>query len=273
MQRRLDDGASRPATFRPGTKPGEYRPTAPDFFPAFLAGWGKVTPFALRNSLQFRPEKPFDIDSAAYTADYNEVKAIGEDKSALRTKEQSEIAQFWYEASGQGWNRITRVAAEQKNLDVWQSARLFALVNIAMADGFIGGFEAKYHFGYWRPITAIGEGFADGNAATDGQLDWNAFLPTPPVPDYPSTHSVLGAAAARVLARCFESDFVTFNMTSGQPFAGITRHFWSFSQAAEENGASRVLAGIHFRNAVTAGVRQGYDIGEYAFNTLLKPVR
>ena len=114
-------------------------------------------------------------------------------------------------------------------------ARLLALVNVAMADGFIGGFEAKYHYNYWRPATAIRE-------TTDP--DWLSNLITPPVPDYPSTHTVLGAAAAAVLARFFETDYVAFTMTSGAPYGGITRRFWSFSEAAQENGASRVLAGI-----------------------------
>jgi hypothetical protein len=264
LQLRTGDGSERNVTIPAGTKPGEYRPTAPDFTPAFLPAWGEVKPFAMKNGSQFRPDKPHKLDSAAYLADFNEVKAIGEEKSATRTTEQSEIAKYWYEGSGQGWNRIARAVADGKGLNLWESARLFALVNIAMADGFIGGFEAKYHYNFWRPITAIRE---------DVQDDWNAFLPTPPVPDYPSTHSVLGGAAARAMALFFGSDFVSFQMTSGAPFAGVTRKFWSFSEAAEENAASRVLAGIHFRTATRAGVRQGEQIADYAFETLLRPAK
>ena len=150
-----------------------------------------------------------------------------------------------------------------RQLDAWTTARLLALVNVAMADGFIGGFEAKYHYNYWRPATAIRE-------TTDPT--WLSNLTTPPVPDYPSTHTVLGAAAAAVLARFFETDYVTFAMTSGAPYGGITRRFWSFSEAAQENGASRVLAGIHFPTAVKAGYEQGDRIGAYAFEQLLTPL-
>ena len=132
-----------------------------------------------------------------------------------------------------------------------------------MADGFIGGFEAKYHYNYWRPATAIRETV---------DATWLSNLPTPPVPDYPSTHTVLGAAAAAVLARFFETDYVSFQMTSGAPYAGITRRFWSFSEAAQENGASRVLAGIHFPTAVKAGYEQGDRIGAYAFDQMLTPL-
>jgi hypothetical protein len=273
LNRRTGDGSEIRASEPAGTQPGEYRPTAPDFTPAFLPRWGKVLPFALRTSSQFRPVAPYKLDSPEYAMDYNEVAAIGDRRSTTRTEEGSEIAMFWYEQSGQGWNRIARVVAEQKGINLWQAARLFALVNIAMADGFIGGFEAKYHFDYWRPSTAIAEADADGNADTQTIQNWLPFLGTPPVPDYPSTHSVLGAAAAKVLARFFGTDFIEFEFTSGAPYPEITRKFWSFSQAAAENGASRILAGIHFRNAVRAGMHQGEEIGEYVYATQLRTIR
>ncbi|MCI0691795.1 vanadium-dependent haloperoxidase [candidate division KSB1 bacterium] len=158
---------------------------------------------------------------------------------------------------------FAREVAIAQQLDVVENARLFALVNLAMADGFIGGFEAKYHYNYWRPATAIREA---------GDSSWVSYLWTPPVPDYPSTHTVLGAAAAAGLERFFGTDFVNFTMTSGAPYAGITRKFWSFSEAARENGASRVLAGIHFSTAVNAGYLQGSRIGTWVFEQVLRPV-
>ncbi len=179
----------------------------------------------------------------------------------------------WYEHSTQGWNRIAREVAEARGLDLWDSARLFALVNVAMADGFIGGFEAKYYYDFWRPVTAIREAANDGNAATAADPNWLSELSTPPVPDYPSTHTVLGAAAAAVLARVLETDFIEFSMTSGAPYAGTTRRFWSFSEAARENGASRVLAGIHFQSAVGAGYLQGEAVGAWTVGAILRPVR
>lgn len=260
---RKNDGANRTVTRAPGTKPGEYRPTPPDFTPAWFAHWGDITPFVLKSSAQFRPVPPPAVTSATAIADMEEVREIGAEKSATRTTEQSEIARFWYEGSSQGWNRIAREVAISQQLDTWENARLFALVNLAMADGFIGGFEAKYYYNYWRPSTAIREA---------GDKEWINYLPTPPVPDYPSTHTVLGAAAATVMAKFFGTDFIAFSMTSGAPYAGITRTFWSFSEAARENGSSRVLAGIHFTTAVNAGYQQGTQIGEWVYENALRPV-
>ena len=261
---RADDGAAQHQTYKPGAHAGAYRPTPPDFTPALFSHWGGITPFALKTAAQFRPGAPADPASALALADIAIVRQIGGTTSTTRTTEQEEIARFWYENSTQGWNRIARELALARDLDEWTTARLLALVNVAMADGFIGGFEAKYHYNYWRPATAIREA---------GDATWLSLLPTPPVPDYPSTHTVLGAAAATVLARFFETDYVSFSMTSGAPYAGITRRFWSFSAAARENGASRVLAGIHFPTAVKAGYEQGERIGTYVFDELLAPVK
>ena len=147
---------------------------------------------------------------------------------------------------------------------MWENARLLALVNLAMADGYIAGFESKYYYNYWRPVTAIRE---------LGDSEWLSYLPTPPVPDYPSTHTVEGAAAATVMARFFNTDFISFSMTSGGPYPGITRKFWSFSEAARENAASRVLCGIHFSTAVNAGYIQGERIGDWVFEHALRPAK
>ena len=227
-----------------------------------MAQWGGITPFALKSSSQFRPAPPPAVDGDLARRDVAQVRAIGGQDSTVRTDEQSEIARFWYENSPQGWNRIARNVAGPRQLDLWESARLLALVNVAMADGFIAGFEAKYHYAFWRPATAIREA---------GAREWLSYLQTPPVPDHPSTHTVLGAAAATVLARFFENDFVAFETTSGNPYPGITRSYWSFSEAARENGASRVLAGIHFPTAVRAGYQLGEDVGNWAFEHALLP--
>ena len=262
LKARENDGANRTVQYTPGTKPGEYCPTPPDFTPAFKPNWGSVTPFVLTSPAQFRPAEPPVVNSPSALADIEEVKTIGGSKSVTRTAEQSEIARYWYENSPRGWNRIAREVAAARQFDAWENARLFALVNLAMADGYIGGFECKYHYNYWRPVTAIRE---------RGDSEWLSYLWTPPVPDYPSTHTVVGAAAATVMARFFNTDLVSFSMTSGAPYPNITRKFWSFSEAARENGASRILAGIHFRTAVNEGYIQGARIGEWVFANALRP--
>src|SRR5262245_59766710 len=166
--------------------------------------------------------------------------------------------------------REAGVLAKQ-SLDLWRSARLFALLNFAMADGFIAGFEANYFYNFWRPVTAIRAGGTDDNPDTVADPAWLPFLVTPNIPDYPSTHSVLGAAAAEVLAHFFGADTISFTTTSGAPFPGITRSFTSFSQAAQENANSRVYAGIHFRSACRDGLIQGARVGRYVFEHTLRP--
>jgi len=272
---RSDDGSTAQVPYTPGTEPGDWRPTPPGFLPALAPGWGDVTPFALRIGSQFRPDPSpyFDLTSAAYTCDYNEIKSIGKADGSTRTAEQSEIARFWYESSTIGWNRIARNLAAEQGLDLWSNARLFGLVNLGLADGYISTYEAKYFYNFWRPVTAIRAGDLDGNPRTIADPEWTSFLVTPPIPDNSSGHSVAGAGVAHVLARFFDNDNICFTTTSGAPFPGITRSFTSFSQAAQENADSRVYAGIHFRSACRDGLKQGTKVGRYIFNHFLKPVR
>ena len=179
---RANDGASVVIAYTPGTLPGQWQPTqnpAPpspagaELLPAVLPGWGNVTPFVLHDGAQFRPDGPPSLTSEVYTQDFDQVKAIGEQFSTVRTADQSTIARFWYEGSPNMWNRITRNVAASHSLDSWENARVLALVNVAMADGFIAGFNAKYYFSFWRPVTAIREADADGNDDTvsDAELE------------------------------------------------------------------------------------------------------
>jgi hypothetical protein len=158
-------------------------------------------------------------------------------------------------------------------LNSWETARLLALVSVAVADGYIGGFETKYELNFWRPVTAIRAGDADGNDRTAGDPSWISFLNTPNLPDYTSTHSVAGGAAAAVMCRFFRTDNLAFTLPSGPPFTTVPpRSFSGFSQAASENGESRILAGIHFRTAVEDGIKQGKQIGNFAFTHALRAV-
>jgi hypothetical protein len=273
LSRRNADGANSTVEWSPGFLPGQYRTTPPANATPILPHWGKVAPFALRNSWQFRVDPPPDLYSDNYAGEVNELKLIGGVSSRLRTEEQSEIARHWYEASGQAWNRIARAVSEQQQLDLWANARLFALVNIALADGYIGNFESKYLYNFWRPITAIRDGDIDGNLDTAGDLEWNSFLINPAIPEWPSGHATVGAAAAELMARFFGTDSIAFRVTSDVPYAGTTRQYNSFSQAALENANSRVLAGIHFRASCVAGLWQGQRIGEYVYNNVLRPIR
>ena len=285
---RKGDRATDKVTYTAGTQPGQWRPhpnpvpanppvadaaLAPGNVAAMLPQWAQVMPFTMRAPWQFRLPPPPALTSELYARDYNEVKRLGGKQSTVRTDAQSEIARFWYEGSPQGWNRIARIIVAQRGLDRWEHARLFGLLNAAMADGYIAGADTRYLYNFWRPVTAIRAGAADGNDATTADPTWETFMNTPPLPDYPSTHSVLGGAAAVVMSRFFGTDQLGFTMTSGPPFAGITRSFKGFSQAQEENGDSRVYAGIHFRTSTVAGITQGEQIGRQAFAQYLQPYR
>jgi hypothetical protein len=254
----------------PGPNPGDFQ-----FIPGlpFAAGpgWGKVTPFVLTSSSQHRPKAPYALSSKKYAADFDEVKSLGAVDSTTRTAEQTEIALFWVEGAPQGWNRIARIVSVQHGLDLWQNARLFGLLNFASADGYIADFETKYFYKFWRPITAIRAADTDGNPDTVADPTWDSLRGTPPAPDYSSGHSVEGGAMSEVLARFFGTDKVSFS-TSSSTQPGVTRSFTSFSQAAEENGNSRVYIGFHFRHAVTEGIKLGSKVGEVAFNHYLRPV-
>jgi hypothetical protein len=269
INRRQGDGADKAAQplYVPRTSPGEYGFTPPFDFAA-QPGWGQVTPFVI-DIQDHEVDEPLNLRSAAYTLDLAYIKAIGERGSRFRTREQSEIAEFWYEDSPLGWNRIANTAVRQQKLDLWSAARAFALVNFAMADGFIAGFDAKYRFRFWRPETAIRAAQSEHGVA-DADTKWRPFLITPPVPDYPSTHTVLGWAAAEVLIELFgdRMEYAADSLT----LPGVIRHYKGFSAAAEENGQSRLYAGIHFSHAIRDGQRQGRSIGRVVARAL-GPVR
>lgn len=268
LNRRRTDGAAGAAqpSYVPRAGAGEYQFTAPFAFAA-QPGWGRVAPFAITPG-EHTLQGPLPLSSQHYAHDVEEVREIGHVASRTRTPEQTEIAKFWYEDSPLGWNRIANAVVRERRLDAWEAARAFALVHFAMADGFIAGFGQKYEHRFWRPVTAIHAAANDGNTATEPDASWQPLLVTPPVPDYPSTHTVLGWAAAEVLIDLF-GDRVRYSLTS-LTLPGVTRHYRGFSQAAEENGLSRLYAGIHFRHAIEEGRRQGRSIGKAVSQALPK---
>ena len=260
-----------------GDEPGEYCFTADPF--AFAPKLGELATFVLRDGSQFRPGPPHAVTDPRYTADFNEIKRLGGDgitTSSARTPDQTEIAMFWYESSPLQWNRIARRVGDR--LDPWEQARLFGLLNMALTDGYIGTFETKYEYDYWRPVTAIRLGGSDGNPGTAGDATWTPLMPTPPIPDYDSGHAVEGGAGAAVLRRFFHRDHVWFNtcsttVTDPPSDCDTYRSYRSFSEAAAENGLSRILIGYHFREAVEVGIEHGRMIGERAVDRFMRPTR
>ena len=242
-----------------GSGPGVWVPTPPAFLPYLLPQWGFVAPFAMSSSSQFRPPGSPSLDSQRYASDYNEVKELGAAIGSTRTEEQTEIALFWADGAGTEtppghWNSIAQILAAAQGNTLEQNARLFALLNIAMADAAICAWDAKYTFNFWRPVTAI--------AFAEPQLNWMSFIVTPPFPDYVSGHSTFSGAAATVLPRFFGTNDLPF--TTGSDFLpGVHRSFSNCLDAAEEAAMSRIYGGIHFRSASEDGLQAGISIGAY----------
>jgi vanadium-dependent haloperoxidase-like protein len=284
LARRAADGADAPwqnPNCPQAPPPGQYQCTPGFSFIAFEA-WEKVTPFVLHDSTQFRPGPPYALTDKAYTADFNEVKALGGDGTTTRiarTADQTEIALFWWESSPLKWSRIARTVALTRGLTLWENARLFALLNMALADGYIAMAATKNHYNFWRPVTAIQRGETDGNPDTAGDPTWTPLRPTPPDQDYASGHSIEGGAGAEVLKQVFGSDQISFQDCGVTLPAGSTcsdpspvrRSYTSFTQAADENAYSRILIGFHFRKATEAGTAYGRNIGERAVTLYLQP--
>jgi hypothetical protein len=282
---RASDGSERPLldpNYPQGTEPGEFR-FPPNTSAAFAPEWGKVTPFVLNHASQFRPGPSYKVSSKKYAADFNEVKLLGADgvhTASTRTPDQTQIALFWLESSPLAWNRMARTVSASRGLALWENARLFGLLNLALADGYIANADTKVRYNFWRPVTAVHLANDDGNPETVGDPTWTPLEPNYPNPDYDSGHSLEGGAAAEVFKKFFGTDNIgfracSFTLPPGQRCTDPTpvfREYRSFSQAENENAFSRILAGLHFRNATEEGVKHGRKIGNRVVNLFLRPV-
>jgi hypothetical protein len=252
-------------------QPGVYQ-GVPPFNIFFAPHWENVKLFSLERKDQFRSAPYPPLETEAYATAFNEVKELGKKNSATRTPDQTAYARFWYEFSEAGWNRVARTVITTQKLDLLEAARLLALVDMAIADAYTAGWDSKVYYNFWRPYTAIRKAAMDENHKTSPEENWEPQEPTPPVHDYPSTHSALGNAAATVLASLL-GDSTGFTMSSPTAVpAGSTRTFNSFSEAAIENANSRVMAGIHFRFSCEAGLELGKKIGKWTIENHLKPL-
>ena len=252
---------------------GKWRPEAglpPAGMPAVTPWLAVLRPFVMPSPDHFRPQGPPALNSPAYASDFEEVKRLGRAIGSSRTPEQTVIAFFWTDNTISHWNRIAVSIALQRRTRLSDNARLFALLNLAMADAGIAVWDAKFVSRFWRPFSAIPLAGTDGNAATTADPNWKSLLSTPNHQEYPSGHGGLSGAAARVLAAIF-GDRTTFtHRTDTAPFAPRTHR--RFSTAADEANNSRVYGGIHFRSAVTAGRIIGDSVGRLAMETLLLPL-
>jgi hypothetical protein len=257
-----------------GTLPGVWRPTIP-FFAQDPAPWvGEVRPFLLPDAEMVRSDGPNALTSAAYAEDFNEVKRLGSRTSTARTADQTEAA-IWWQGNGAFWNGVTRSIVAGRSLDIVDNARLFAMEDLAAADGFIGCYKDKYYWRFWRPVTAIREADTDDNPATEADASWTPLfdpstaqfgppLSTPPFPDHPSAHSCASSAIVGSMQDFFGTDKISFSAFSARTHT--TRSFERLSDALKEVIDARVWGGIHFRTADVQGAVLGKKVAHWERN-------
>jgi len=269
---RNTDGITKVVQYTPKTDLGSWTPTPPALAAALAPQWPQVTPFAMTSGSQFRPPGPPALEGAKYAEEVNYVKEIGKSDSLTRTPDQTAIAKFW--ANGAGtftppghWNQIAQNASALGGKSLEDSARLFALLNMALADAAISCWDAKYEYNLWRPVTAIRQADTDNNPNTTADPQWQPLLTTPPFPEYMSGHSTFSGAADAVMSSVFGSDFGFADR--GDQSVNSLRTYENFSQAADESGMSRIFGGIHFMSANVDGLSSGRNLGNYVVENFL----
>jgi hypothetical protein len=272
---RRNDGRFGPSQWVPNAAPGHWQPLLNPDGTQMLdpTPWvGGVQPFLLRSSSQFRTAGPQALSSAAWAADFNEVKALGSVNSTARTPEQTHIAIFWQSPVPQTWNAVARNLADDPTheVDTADSARLFAMLNLATADAAINCWNDKYYWDFWRPGAAIQRADEDGNPATEPDPTWTALI-TAPYPEHPSGHLCIDGSSLRVLQMFFGTDEIGFDVTSSR-FPGELRHFDRFSAPLEEITEARIWAGLHYRTADVQAELLGRNVAEYMAEHYFQPV-
>jgi hypothetical protein len=280
---RQNDGRFGPSPTPYPVAPGVWRPTPP-FFANDPAPWvGNVRPFIVPSAEMLRTDGPNILTSADYVEDFNEVKELGSLTSTTRTADETDAAIFWQDHLHAFMNRLFRDFAASHGLDIAESARLFAMENLAAADAAIGCWNDKYYWQFWRPITAIREADTDGNPDTQADPTWLPLfdpatpvcsglpLVTPPFPDHPSGHACGTSAFVHTLKNFFGTDRIGFSAFSNK--SCTTRSFERFSDALKEVIDARVWAGIHFRTADTQGAVLGKKVAQYLNKHYFEPIQ
>ena len=229
-----------------------------------------ITPLTLESASQFRPDGPSALTSEDYTDDFDQVKDLGRIDSTTRTPEQTIQALFWTDHDLRVWNDGMLALAVAHRLDLVQTARMLAMVHVSGGDAMIAGFEAKYHYWFWRPFTAIPQADTDGNPDTEADPTWQPLRTTPNFPEYPAAHCFHSSAVATALREFFGTDRVPFSLDSR--VTQSTREYTRFRDAVRDVELARTLAGFHFRNSCLQGAHLGRKVGRYVAKRYFQPV-
>lgn len=262
-----NDGSDATESYRYVTQPGVYVPTA-IVASSTVGGW---TPWVMKSGSQLRPAPPPALHSETWTRDVNEVREMGARNSSRRTAEQTNVARFWFLTGARSYNPIVQQVAAAKNLDIVDNARLFALVAMAGIDAYIAVFDAKYHYNFWRPITAIRNADLTGNKATPRDPTWQPLGTTPMHPEYPCAHCITSGAVSAVLEGVLGEIAGAVTLTS--PTApGVTRRWTRLQDYRDEVASARTYGGFHYRFSNAAGTGMGTQIGKMAVANQLRPI-
>jgi hypothetical protein len=268
LEARANDGSEAPDAYRPRTAPGVYVPT-----PITISSmWPDMKPFVLTKGSQFRPKQPIALESKEWAADYNELKDYGGQNSTKRTAQQTETARFWLVGPPVAYHPFVRKLVTAKQMSVVDSARFMALVAVGLNDAIISVLDAKYHYNFWRPITAIRNGDVDGNPATDREASWQPIAPTPMHPEYPCAHCIQSGSVAGVVKAALGTVEIPEIAMTSPTAAGVTRRWTNMTAFTEEIGSARIWAGFHYRFSTRIGTEMGLQIGEYVVNNVMQPV-
>jgi hypothetical protein len=263
---RAKDGASAADSYRPKTRAGVYVPT-----PITASSmWPNVTPFAMTSPAQFRPAPPIPLKGKQWASDYNEIKNLGGRSSTARSAQQSEHGRFWLITGPQSYYPIVRQLVAAKNMNLLDSARFMALVSVATADAFIAVFDAKYHYDFWRPITAIRNGDIDDNPATERDATWQPIDNTPMHPEYPCAHCITSAAVASVAEMVLGSADVPELVMTSSAAPGVTHRWTNLWAYADEVALARIWAGFHYRFSTRVGQDMGREIGRFVVHKVMQ---
>jgi hypothetical protein len=265
---RANDGSNAPDAYRPRTTPGVYVPTAI----TISSMWPDMKPFVIAKGSQFRPKPPIVLESKEWATEYNELKDYGGQNSAKRTAQQTETAQFWLVGPPVAYHPFVRQLATAKHMDVVDSARFMALVAVGLTDAIIAVLDAKYHYNFWRPITAIRNGDIDGNLATDREATWQPIAPTPMHPEYPCAHCIQSGSVAGVVTAVLGTAEIPEIAITSPTAPGITHRWTNMTAFTEEIANARIWAGFHYRFSTRVGSEMGLQIGDYVVNNVMQPV-
>jgi hypothetical protein len=268
LEARANDGSDAPDAYRPRTTPGVYVPTAI----TISSMWPDMKPFVMAKGSQFRPKPPISLESKEWATDYNELKDYGGQTSAKRTPEQTETARFWLVGPPVAYHPFVRQLVTAKQMSVVDSARFMALVAVGLTDAIIAVLDAKYHYNFWRPITAIRNGDIDGNPATDREATWQPIAATPMHPEYPCAHCIQSGSVAGVVRAVLGTTEIPAIVITSPTAPGVAHRWTNMTAFTEEIANARIWAGFHYRFSTRVGTETGLRIGEYVVKNAMQPV-